>query len=42
MKQQPTPKGIVDLGKASRKTLGVLQGTRSEGAGYYPIGISDR
>lgn len=41
MKRSATRHNIVDLGKASQKTLGVLQGTRSEGAGYYAIGISD-
>lgn len=41
MEREQDYTGLVELGTASSDTLGVPAGTRSEGIGYFPLGISD-
>jgi len=41
MEREQDNSGLVELGTASIDTLGVPTGDRSEGIGYFALGISD-
>jgi hypothetical protein len=41
MDREQDSTGLVELGTATVDTLGVFDGTRPEGIGYYALGISD-
>jgi hypothetical protein len=40
MEREPKSSELLELGTASTDTLGPLVPTKSEGAGYFPIGLT--